>query len=66
MSAFGKHGVRCDKCGKIANNRSGEYLRKDMTCGYIMPEDNENGGSQDICTDCIDAEQDIKVEDVDN
>lgn len=57
MSAFGKHGTRCDTCGKFSKNRTtGEYTRKDGSCGYIWPEDNElpNGRvGKDICDDCL-------------
>lgn len=55
MSKFRK-GCRCDTCGKIANNRAGEYVRQDGSAGYIMPEDNENPGERDVCTDCVDDE----------
>lgn len=54
MSKFRK-GVRCDTCGKISQGKpTGEYTRKDGSAGYIMPEDNENPGERDICSDCVD------------
>jgi len=40
MSAFGKQGRRCDTCGKFSRGKlTGEYTRKDGSCGYIWPED---------------------------
>ena len=36
MSRFNKTGVRCDWCGKFANNESGEYRKPDgVSAGYI-------------------------------
>jgi len=53
MSAFGKQGSRCDKCGKFSKNRlTGEYVRKDGSCGYIWPD--EDDPDKDICSDCLD------------
>lgn len=61
MSAFGKHGTRCDTCGKFSRNKlTGEYTRKDGSCGYIWPEDNAiEGGDpkRDICDDCADKKR---------
>lgn len=59
MSAFGKHGTRCDTCGKFSKNpTTGEYIRKNGSAGYIWPEyENvasvtiENG--RDICEECL-------------
>ncbi len=56
-----QYGVRCDDCGRIANNPSGEYTRPDGSAGYIndssFPED-ENGqrisGEKDRCEECAD------------
>lgn len=58
MSTFGKHGRRCDKCGKISkSSNTGEYARKDGTCGYIWPDgdtDDERSLSRtDTCDDCL-------------
>jgi hypothetical protein len=64
MSRFGKKGVRCDYCGKIANNENGEYTRPDgVSAGYIHQPEWERfpGGrtdasslqsSNDICEEC--------------
>ena len=64
MSVFRKTGVRCDWCGKFANNRMGEYTKPDgRTCGYIRRPDwhfNDDrsekpeyaDSSQDICEEC--------------
>lgn len=55
MSAFGKQGVRCDKCGKFSRNRNtGEYTRKDGSCGYIWPDEKDD--SKDICDDCLETQ----------
>lgn len=43
---------RCDKCGKISNNRTGEYVRKDGTCGYINTQEGDNTADGPICSDC--------------
>lgn len=55
MSWFGKTGVRCDWCGKISNNASGEYTRQDgVTAGYIrmMLDRNGQDDGRDRCDDC--------------
>lgn len=58
MSAFGKHGVRCDSCGKISRGKTtGEYTRKDGSAGYIWPQDDD---SKDICDDCIEQQRTVK------
>lgn len=60
-----RYGVRCDDCGRIANNPNGEYTRPDGTAGYIndssFPEDengqrisNAGGRSLDRCEECAD------------
>jgi hypothetical protein len=53
MAKFSKQGRRCDRCGKIANNRMGEYVRKDGSQGYVWHD--ESG--EDICDDCYDKER---------
>lgn len=54
MSAFGKTGVRCDTCGKFSKGQpTGEYMRKDGTCGYIWPVEDAPG--KDICEECIES-----------
>jgi hypothetical protein len=59
MSAFGKHGVRCDWCGKISTNLRGEYVRPIRNqwgvqlAGYIAMR--KIGGEDlghDICQEC--------------
>lgn len=57
MSAFGKHGVRCDTCGKISKGRpTGEYTRQDGSVGYIWPEEGETDMGRDICDDCLEKQ----------
>jgi hypothetical protein len=52
MSKFSTHGRRCDKCGKVSRNRNtGEYTRKDGTCGYIWPDEADD--SKNACDDCL-------------
>jgi hypothetical protein len=59
MSAFGKHGVRCDSCGMISKGRpTGEYTRKDNSVGYIWPDESDD--SKDICDDCIKRQKEIE------
>lgn len=58
MAAHGKKGRRCDGCGKISMNRTGEYVRKDGSAGYINSE--EQDGAKAFCTDCRQAGRDEK------
>ena len=55
MSAFGKHGARCDYCGKFSKNPRGEYVRKDGSAGYMWPDENDD--TKDICSDCLEAKE---------
>lgn len=56
MAKFGKNGRKCDTCGKFANNRQGEYERKDGSAGYILVEgdtdEEKHVSTRDICSDC--------------
>lgn len=54
MSAFGKKGVRCDGCGKIANNRDGEYVVKGSPNACYI---NSHGRDcpHDFCETCEEA-----------
>jgi hypothetical protein len=62
MSSFGKHGYRCDWCGKIANNIKGEYERpKTNAAGYHLAgyikqpnweREQDIQSSNDICDEC--------------
>jgi hypothetical protein len=59
MSTFGKHGVRCDWCGKISNHPRGEYVRPvrnehgDRLTGYItMRKIGGEDFGNDICQEC--------------
>jgi len=46
-------GVRCDWCGKIANNPNGEYTKPDgISAGYIHSPDWDKDGDDDICEEC--------------
>lgn len=57
MSYFGKHGIRCDKCGKFANNLAGEYVKKDHSCGYIWldgeTDEERNVAKTHTCEECL-------------
>lgn len=56
MAKFNKKGVRCDWCGKFANNQLGEYLKADQSFGYMWPAQNEGIGddpAKDICEECM-------------
>jgi hypothetical protein len=44
----------CSKCGKFSRNRTGEYVRKDGSAGYINQEERETGL---VCSDCRDLEE---------
>lgn len=60
MSKFGKSGVRCDWCGKLANNRTGEYTKPNGSAGYILqPEWERNHMDANGKHDPIDSENDI-------
>lgn len=62
MSIFRKnakgrcHGVRCDWCGKIANNERGEYTKPDGSAGYILAPDCDKDDIKDICEECCEKE----------
>lgn len=61
MSAFGKQGVRCDRCGKFSRSRNtGEYVRKDGSCGYIWPDEDDD--KRDICDDCLKQKSEITLD----
>lgn len=53
MSAV-RNGVRCDWCGKIANNLLGEYLdpRGRVSARYIHSPDWDKESGMDICEEC--------------
>jgi hypothetical protein len=64
VSRFGVQGVRCDVCGKFSRNRTtGEYVRKDGSCGYIWPD--EKTDSKDVCDDCLAARRQDEQADAD-
>lgn len=50
-------GVRCDWCGKIANNANGEYVGTDGTAKYIHAPDWDKDGGADICEECANEER---------
>ncbi len=59
MSRFGNRGVRCDHCGKIANNPLGVYERRDGSCGYIRQPEWERFPGGDPTVASIQTENDI-------
>lgn len=50
MTAFGKHGARCDGCGVFSTNRDGYYIRKNGMAGTISNRGREC--DHDYCDDC--------------
>jgi len=57
MSVFNRrskteYGVRCDWCGKIANNTNGEYERPTGGAGYIHSPDWDKNSDMDACEEC--------------
>ena len=50
--------IRCDWCGKLSNNRRGEYTRQDGSAGYINCADAENDDGRDKCDECREKPKD--------
>jgi hypothetical protein len=52
MSRFGKHGYRCNYCGKFTTSRDGEYTRPDGSAGYMHDPVWAKGTELDTCEEC--------------
>lgn len=55
MSEFGKHGVRCDGCGRVSNRKDGEM--RDRKTGRLLERICSQGRNceHDFCGDCHDS-----------
>lgn len=60
MSQTRNGGIRCDWCGRLTRNRSGEYTRPDgVSAGYIVQPEWERFPGGDPTRESIPSERDI-------